>query len=266
MCEHHDIIKIPMNKHKYFTPIRRDRKIGPSQISLELVRQWIRDNVEWRIDDEICIRYGDFGTMCRYYPDLESTGRLEDDGFVVAVMPGFSNRIGGVVRWNPSTGEYIGPLKYCLFNLLVYEFGGAGVSAQLDRLKLRMFTPMFTSLSSTHIVLRSFPDRPVILPYYLLGDVTDINKNMRPSLRLTDSNLLWTAGSTRFYLVGHNVIYIITDSEDGLTAYKCDNDNCIADIRLQTYQNGIVLHIIPTRSFGHRDVDYRYSTVMIINK
>lgn len=239
-------------------------EVGPPQCSLELVRQWIRDNMEWNIGDDVHIHYNG-GRICKYYPDLKSTGFLRDDGCLLVPRPAWDPGH----YWNPVTLECDDDLDTNSFTSLIYDFMGAGAITQLMSLELRVMVPTFESLSSSYTIIRSFSDQPVILPYDLLGDekspqdsdpTEDDDEEDNLSL-YHRSERQWKAGPISLYLCKSTLI--LKWGKDKHVPYS--DVICNAAVNYRIYQNGIILDIVPD-TFGYNKGGQRFATVMILNK
>ena len=230
-----------------FIPYSDDDRSGPEHASVELVRQWIRDNWE----DGVCANITRYANeRPQYHRDIGSTG-LFNDGFVTLADSNLT------IWWNPNTGEYSDSLNIKTFYMLFFGLIGAGFSAQVWSLEMRLLTPSFESLSSTHTVIHSFYDKPTILPYELLGDLEDASS---PELDHGRRSFVWKVGPITFVKNGpYGVLDIrwFGGSKSYLGAFS------EIMIHYERYKHGIVLHITAMSTYPIHD--HRFATIMIIN-
>lgn len=243
---------------KYYVPYNCDTMThGPEFISIELTRQWIREN--WDDDVDATITYGRNFTF-KYYRDLASTGILGDDGFLTLT----DERRGPTFRWNPSTGEYGSkhPDSFVPYS----KFSGAGIGEQLASLETRILTPYFEYLESTHTIVRSFHVEPTILPYELLGNSLPPDEPTPEQLKKYDI-VHWVAKFITCTTTCSMHVSITIEWPGGIRGYLLDVlDVAFVHVTPVIYENGIVLHIIPTNTDSFPGNAHKHSTVMVLDK
>ena len=247
---------IEPNGHSSMTRALEIWKSGaplPQTRTMEIVRQWIRENYEDDVDADIDWPLTE---TFKYSRDLVKASPLDSNGFV-----NMRNRYSiGHTRWNPSTGEYAETMDLDDYESLFRTFYGAGLGAQLASLEMRLLTPDFKSPAYTTI--KSFYDEPVVLPYGLLGKYIE-----SPTLSADESQSygdihLWTAGPITATGSEWYPSRLTLTCQDR----QIDYDDYPAYIHSETYENGAVLHITPYVRDGFAHGHNRFATIMFIKK
>lgn len=242
-----------MAGHIHVVPYPKHPVPTQSFISVELARQWIRENV--KECTEMYIRVLPEADS-KYYPDLKSTNIIDHDG-VVTIEHEYSYRRLHVYTGLQLNMNYNSPFKKAYSKLI-----GTGIGTQLDMAELNALTPNFMYLRTSYTIIRSTNFKPVILPYGRLGKF--IENPTSPAQTSDHGSDLWTAGP----ISAKTSIGIPRGIDlcwDGSRHYTGGFD---AQFLPEIYENGIVLHITPCERIipGGNNYNHRYVTIMLIKK
>ena len=239
-----------------FRPKTYNGTPGPKFTSIELARQWIRES--WGDKEHVAIIWGDDHEVLQYHNSWK-TVQLLQYGLLTTINPQKRH----LSRWNPTNEPNAVRMPLNDFYVMLDMFYGAGLGAQLESLEMRLLTPDFKS--PTHTTIKSFYDEPAVLPYDLLGDcilcrsLVELGRLKKGEFKRTltigpISAIRYPGPNTSLHL-----------EWNGGYAYY-DNFMSRMKIIYEIYTNGVILHITPYRSHNLQGYEYRYSTMVILNK